>query len=31
VELRRGAPPDGWLTRAVDLEEARVTVAVGRA
>jgi isoleucyl-tRNA synthetase len=31
VELRRGSPPDGWLTRAVDLEEARVTVAVGRA
>ncbi len=31
VELRRGSPPDGWLTREVDLEEARVTVAVGRA
>ena len=31
VELRCGAPPDGWLTREVDLEEARVNVAVGRA
>jgi len=30
VELRSGAPPDGWLTREVDLDEARVTVAVGR-
>jgi isoleucyl-tRNA synthetase len=31
VELRCGAAPDGWLTREVDLDEARVTVAVGRA
>ncbi len=31
VELRCGAPPDGWLTREVDLEEARVNVAVARA
>jgi isoleucyl-tRNA synthetase len=31
VELRCGSAPDGWLTREVDLDEARVTVAVGRA
>jgi isoleucyl-tRNA synthetase len=31
VELCGGSPPSGWLTREVDLEEARVTVAVGRA
>jgi len=31
VELRGGSPPDGWLMREVDLEEARVTVAVNRA
>jgi len=31
VELRCGSPPEGWLTREIDLEEARVSVAVGRA
>jgi isoleucyl-tRNA synthetase len=31
VELRCGAPPADWMTREVDLEDARVTVAVGRA
>ena len=31
VELRCGSSPSGWLTRAVDLEEARVNVALGRA
>ena len=31
VELRCGSAPGGWLTREVDLEEARVNVAVGRA
>jgi isoleucyl-tRNA synthetase len=31
VELRCGSSPGGWLTREVDLEEARVNVAVGRA
>ena len=31
VELRRGAPPSDWMTREVDLEEARVRVAVTRA
>jgi len=31
VELRCGAPPEGWVTREVDLEEARVNVAVARA
>jgi len=30
VELRYGLPPGGWLTREVDLEEARATVAVAR-
>jgi isoleucyl-tRNA synthetase len=30
VELRCGSPPDDWMTREVDLEEARVNVAVGR-
>jgi len=30
VELRCGAPPEDWVTREVDLEEARVTVAVTR-
>jgi isoleucyl-tRNA synthetase len=31
VELRCGSPPPDWTTRAVDLEEARVNVAVTRA
>jgi isoleucyl-tRNA synthetase len=31
VELRRGAPPRDWMMREVDLEEARVHVAVTRA
>jgi len=31
VELRYGSPPGDWLTREVDLETARVTVAVARA
>jgi isoleucyl-tRNA synthetase len=31
VELRCGAPPEDWVTREVDLEEARVNVAVARA
>ncbi|HWN12262.1 MAG TPA: class I tRNA ligase family protein, partial [Candidatus Dormibacteraeota bacterium] len=31
VELRCGPPPPDWMTRAVDLEEARVNVAVSRA
>jgi isoleucyl-tRNA synthetase len=31
VELRCGAPPPDWMTRAVDLEESRVNVAVTRA
>jgi hypothetical protein len=31
VELRCGAPPQDWVTREVDLEEARVRVAVARA
>jgi isoleucyl-tRNA synthetase len=31
VELRCGPPPRDWMTREVDLEEARVNVAVGRA
>jgi len=31
VELRCGSPPPGWTTREVGLEEARVTVALGRA
>ena len=31
VELRCGAPPSDWVVREVDLEEARVRVAVGRA
>jgi isoleucyl-tRNA synthetase len=31
VELRYGSPPLDWMTREVDLEEARVNVAVGRA
>jgi isoleucyl-tRNA synthetase len=31
VALRCGSPPGGWLTREIDLEEARVSVAVGRA
>ncbi len=31
VELRCGTPPSDWMTREVDLEEARVLVAVGRA
>jgi isoleucyl-tRNA synthetase len=30
VELRSGAAPADWLTREVDLEDVRVTVAVGR-
>jgi len=30
VELRCGAPPEDWVTREVDLEETRVTVAVTR-
>jgi len=31
VELRRGAPPRDWVTREVDLEEARVDLAIIRA
>jgi len=31
VELRFGSPPPDWMTRAVDLEEARVNVAMTRA
>jgi len=31
VELRRGAPPGDWMTRELDLEEARVRVALTRA
>jgi isoleucyl-tRNA synthetase len=31
VELSCGAPPADWMTREVDLEAARVNVAVGRA
>jgi isoleucyl-tRNA synthetase len=31
VELRRGAPPGDWMTRELDLEEARVHVAMTRA
>ena len=31
VELRCGVPPKNWVTREVDLEEARVKVAVARA
>ena len=31
VELRCGAPPRDWMTREVDLEEARVSVAMVRA
>jgi len=31
VELRCGVPPEDWMTREVDLEEARVNVAVARA
>jgi hypothetical protein len=31
VELRYGSPPAEWMAREVDLEEARVNVAVGRA
>jgi isoleucyl-tRNA synthetase len=31
VELRGGSPPADWMTREVDLEEARVRVAVARA
>jgi isoleucyl-tRNA synthetase len=31
VELRCGSSPGGWLTREVDLEEARVSVALARA
>jgi isoleucyl-tRNA synthetase len=31
LELRCGSPPPGWTTREVGLEEARVTVALGRA
>ena len=31
VELRRGSPPKDWMTREVDLEGARVNVAVVRA
>jgi hypothetical protein len=31
VELRCGAPPRDWMMREVDLEEARVHVAVARA
>jgi isoleucyl-tRNA synthetase len=31
VELRRGAPPGDWMTREVDLEDARVQVALARA
>ena len=30
VELRCGTPPEDWVTREVDLEEARVNVAVTR-
>jgi isoleucyl-tRNA synthetase len=31
VELRRGAPPSGWMMREVGLEDARVQVALTRA
>jgi isoleucyl-tRNA synthetase len=31
VELRFGSPPPDWMTQAVDLEEARVNVAMTRA
>ena len=31
VELRCGSPPEDWMTREVDLEEARVNVAMTRA
>jgi isoleucyl-tRNA synthetase len=31
VELRCGSAPADWMARVVDLEESRVTVAVGRA
>jgi isoleucyl-tRNA synthetase len=31
VELRCGGPPEDWVTREVDLEDARVSVAVARA
>ena len=31
VELRGGAPPPDWTTREVDLEEARVSLAIIRA
>jgi isoleucyl-tRNA synthetase len=31
LELRCGSPPAEWTTREVDLEEARVTVAMNRA